>query len=128
MLRSQRDYEKALRAMLLRVQRADSLDDVQPHQMNLEDAEILMDCVKLGYLHGRAENKGAELRTMDGKAHPVLLNTIITPKGLAFLRPKHTDIKATAAIVISILALLVSILSDLDRIIENCRLILNLAG
>lgn len=128
MLQSQRDYEKALRAMLLRVQRADSLDDVQPHQMSMEDAEILTDCIKQGYLRGITEEKGSELRTLDGKAHPVLLSTVITPKGAAFLKPKRTDIKATVALIISILALLVSILSNLDKIVENCRLIVNLAG
>lgn len=126
MLKSERDYEKAIRKMLLRVQNVTSLEEIQPHQMSLEDAEILMDCIKQGYLVGKTEDNGIELRTLDGKAHPELLSSLITPKGFAFLKPKNTDMKATAAIVISSFALLISILSSLDKILENIRWLIDL--
>ena len=126
MLKSQRGYEKALRAMLRQVQGAASLSEIQPHQMNREDSEILMECIKLGYLLGETEKNGVELRTKDGKAHPELHSTSLTPKGFAFLRPKRTDIKATVSLCISILALLVSILANLDKIAENFRLLTGL--
>lgn len=104
--------------MLLRIQKM-KLEDVNTFEMSIGEAEILMSCVKAGYLNGRYEENGLEFRTMDGKAHPELLSTGITPLGAAFLNPKNTEVKATIALVFSGIALLVSILSNLSSIKEN---------
>ena len=125
MLKSQRGYEKAMRSMLRRVHSSESLQSWNPHKMSVEDAEILMDCIKAGYLIGTTESDGAEHRTLDGKAHPELLSTSITPNGFAFLKPKRTDLKATVAIWLSIFAFIFSTLATLDKIVENYHWLAN---
>lgn len=123
MIRSEKEYLKAQKKMLLRVQ-SSNLEDIDPHQMSMEDAEILMSCIRSGYLAGRYKENGFELRTMDGKAHPELLSTRITPAGAAFLKPNRTDRKATWALIIAFLSLVVSILSSFLDIRETiCYLI-----
>ena len=71
-----------------------------------------------------------ELRTMDGKAHSEIFNTVITLKGLEFLKPDRTKTKANLAIIISAIAgavslgsLLVSVLANLDKIIRNLEIL-----
>jgi hypothetical protein len=128
MLRSERQYERAIRNMLHSVQSAESVDEFDTWKMSTEECEVLSACIKRGYLVGKIEDDDGELRTLDGKMHPNLLNTTVTPAGCAFLRPKRTDAKATAAIMISIAALLVSILANLDRIAENYRWLIDLLG
>ena len=110
-IKSEKDYIKAQKEMLLRIQEM-KLEDVNTRNMSTDEAEILMSCVKAGYLIGRYEENGLELRTMDGKAHPELFSTSITPSGAAFLKPNNSDAKATIALIISFLALIVSILSN----------------
>ena len=63
---------------------------------------------------------------MDGKAHSEIFNTVITLKGLEFLKPDRTKTKANLAIIISAIAgvvslgsLLVSVLANLDKIYRN---------
>lgn len=67
---------------------------------------------------------------MDGKAHSEIFNTVITLKGLEFLKPDRTKTKANLAIIISAIAgavslgsLLVSVLANLDKIIRNLEIL-----
>ena len=53
--------------------------------------------------------------------HPELLNTLITPRGYAFLKPQKTDVKATVALIVSIVAVVVSIAANLQQIVESFR-------
>lgn len=127
MISSEKEYESAMREMILKVQAGYE----PPFDASAEEMELLSDCIRRGYLNGCTTDVGLngqiqELRTMDGKMHPVLYNHVITPKGFAFLKPKNTDKKSTAALLISLIALLVSILSNLDKIFENFHLILSL--
>lgn len=118
MIKSKKELIQAEKKMILFVQDS-NLSDIDPHQMTYEDAEILMQCIKSGYLIGVCERDGHELRTLDGKAHPELLSTNITPAGSAFLKPNKTDVKATAAIIISILSLAIAVLSNLQEIVQS---------
>ena len=73
-----------------------------PFDADAEELEVLSDCIKNGYIRGRTtyfhNGKEQELRTLDGKMHPEIINHIIPPKGLAFLsendecdKPNETD-------------------------------------
>ena len=59
-----------------------------------------------------------------------IFNTVITLKGLEFLKPDRTKTKANLAIIISAIAgvvslgsLLVSVLANLDKIISNLEIL-----
>lgn len=125
MVKNQKGYIREMRSMIRRVQTLPKGESLNPFELSHEEAEILSDCIKNGYVIGTVTSfdkdtgREYELRTMDGKIHPELFNNVITPKGLAFLKPSKTDIKASIALIISILALLISFLSQLDRIIQN---------
>ena len=91
MIKTKRDYDNAIRAMIRRVQRAKDKDEFNTFKMSAEEAEILLDCITAGYLIGEIQEP---YRTMDGKAHPELTNTFVTPKGLAMLEPSKTELKS----------------------------------
>ena len=126
MLHTEKEYNSAMRQMILRVQQAASVDEINTWDMSIEEAEILLDCVASGYLIGKVPKNIAECRTLDGKAHPELFNTVITPKGLAFLKPPRTDLKATIALIVSAIAALISLLSNADQILHNIKSFLSL--
>ena len=130
MIKTKRDYDNAIRAMIRRVQRAKDKDEFNTFKMSAEEAEILLDCITAGYLIGEIQEP---YRTMDGKAHPELTNTFVTPKGLAMLEPSKTERKGNLAIVTSIsavlisaFALVVSLLANLDKMLENWAIVKNL--
>ncbi len=110
MIKNQKDYEKAMRAMIRRVQNGDP--PVDKHA-SIEDMEILADCIKAGYINGTTTHfsahsqKEEELRTLDGKMHPKVYNNVIPLKGLVFLNPQK-DWKFIIPTVISLIALLKS--------------------
>jgi hypothetical protein len=74
--------------------------------------EILADCISAGYVNGELMRDGKELRTLDGKIHPIIYNSHIPLKGIAFLHPQ-LDWKFIIPTIISILALLCSLLEPL---------------
>lgn len=131
MIRNQADYHKAMCNMIRKIQNAHSADEINNADMSVEEAEILNDCIENGFVRGKnhyfdSNGKRNELRTVDGKAHPVIHTTVITLKGLEFLKPDRTNAKANLAIIISALAgaislgsLVVSVLTNLDKIISN---------
>lgn len=135
MIRNQTDYRKAMCSMIRKIQSARSADEINSMEMSIEEAEILNDCIENGFVRGEtsAQNAAGQeipLRTMDGKAHPVIHNTVITLKGLEFLKPDRTTAKANLAIAISAVAgvislgsLLVSVLASLDKILSNLDLL-----
>lgn len=84
-INNESDYKKAMRAMILRVQSGEHIDTFAE---SVESMEILSDCIKLGYINGTVEHDGLSLRTMDGKMHPVVHNSHIPLKGIAFLHPQ----------------------------------------
>ncbi|MFR1050955.1 MAG: hypothetical protein ACLSE7_04430 [Lachnospirales bacterium] len=112
MITSERGYNKEMRKMIMRVQSGDIPD---PFQSSVEEMEILSDCVRNGYVNGKTSEWSdvskdfAELRTMDGKMHPIIHNSFIPAKGLAFLHPK-IDWKFVIPTVLSAIALVKSFL------------------
>lgn len=135
MIKSEREYKKAMRDMIRRVQSAKNADEINDATLTMEEAEILTDCILEGYVRGKVEEELSNgrvitLRTLDGKAHPEIYNTVIPLKGLAFLKPENTALKATIAIcasviasLVSISALFVSLLSSLDKILVNLEIL-----
>lgn len=118
-------YEEAMRDVIRRVQRGEI-----SHAPNgsIEEMEVIADCIRLGYINGRLNLNGETepFRTLDGKIHPEILNNHIPLKGLCFLQPDKTAQKAGAAMWLSLIALVVSILSNLDKILINLQMLIDL--
>ena len=95
--------------MISRVQRGEHIDIWNE---STENMEILADCISAGYVNGELMRDGKELRTLDGKIHPIIYNSHIPLKGIAFLHPQ-LDWKFIIPTIISILALLCSLLEPL---------------
>ena len=91
-----------MRRMISRVQRGEHIDIWNE---STENMEILADCISAGYVNGELMRDGKELRTLDGKIHPIIYNSHIPLKGIAFLHPQ-LDWKFIIPTIISILALL----------------------
>jgi len=98
-----------MRRMISRVQRGEHIDIWNE---STENMEILADCISAGYVNGELMRDGKELRTLDGKIHPIIYNSHIPLKGIAFLHPQ-LDWKFIIPTIISILALLCSLLEPL---------------
>lgn len=98
-----------MRIMISRVQRGEHIDIWNE---STENMEILADCISAGYVNGELMRDGKELRTLDGKIHPIIYNSHIPLKGIAFLHPQ-LDWKFIIPTIISILALLCSLLEPL---------------
>lgn len=86
MISSRQEYTGAMKDMIRKVQKGYT----PPFSADAEELEILSDCIKEGYIRGRTtyidrDGNEQELRTLDGKMHPEIINHVIPPKGLAFL-------------------------------------------
>ena len=134
MIKNEKEYSRAMRAMIVRVQSAEDADEINCAQMTMEEREILFDCITDGYVRGKTtdvigkDRHMINLRMMDGSARPEVYNTIITLKGLCFLKPDRIKAKANIAIFVSACALLVSILANLDKIASNLQMLKGLIG
>ena len=103
----------ALKLLLRRkmIRRIQSGEEIDSWRESSEDMEILADCIVAGYVNGELKDDGKTLRTMDGKIHPIVFNSHIPLKGLAFLHPQ-IDWKFIIPTIISIIALLCSLLGS----------------
>lgn len=139
MIKNEKEYRNAMKKMIRYVQSAKDISEIDPSKMNDEESEILYDCIVEGYIRGKTSesfgNSGQikELRAISGKALPEVHSTLITHRGLAFLKPDKANKRSIIALwisifaaIISALALAVSILSNLDKIIENWHLFISL--
>ena len=86
MISSSQDYRNAMKEIIRKVQ----CGYEPPFNASDEELELLSDCIKKGYIRGRttyidSDGHEQELRTLDGKMHPEIINHVIPPKGLAFL-------------------------------------------
>lgn len=102
------DYKNAMRVMIRRVQSGEAIDTFSE---SVEDMEILSDCIRLGYINGAVEQDGRPFRTLDGKMHPVIHNSHIPLKGIAFLHPQP-DWKFLIPTLISLAAFVKSFFFD----------------
>lgn len=92
MISSGQEYTNAMKDMIRKVQEGYE----PPFSADAEELEVLSDCIKEGYIRGRttyidSDGHERELRTLDGKMHPEIINHIIPPKGLAFLGDSSDD-------------------------------------
>ena len=123
MIRSEKEFNAAMRRMIRRVQAGELLID----PANPEDAEVLAECIKNGYLNGSITVKDPrtgeerEYRTKDGKIHPRLYNTIVPKAGLAFLNSEKMNSRVNWALAVSIGAIIVSLLANMDKIYHNIQ-------
>ena len=123
MIRSEKEFNAAMRRMIRRVQAGELFID----PANPEDAEVLAECIKNGYLNGSITVKDPrtgeerEYRTKDGKIHPRLYNTIVPKAGLAFLNSEKMNSRVNWALAVSIGAIIVSLLANMDKIYHNIQ-------
>ncbi len=130
MIRNEKEFNAAMRRMIRRVQAGELLIDPE----DPEDAEVLAECIKNGYLNGSTSvidpktGKIREYRTQDGKIHPRLYNTLVPKAGLAFLNSEKMNLRVNWALAVSISAILVSLLANLDKIYHNLQHLLRYLG
>lgn len=107
MIQTEREYLRAMRNMVKRIQNGEQINVISG---SIEDLEILADCIRSGYINGSIEDGKHSVRTMDGKIHPTVFNNHIPLKGIAFLHPRP-DWKFLIPTIISLIALVGSFLS-----------------
>ena len=111
LLNTERKYQNAMKRMIKRIQKTGDIPD--PRNLSDQDAEILMDCVKQGFLIGEAqgwdERRHAFIdhRVLTGKAMPEVHSATIPLKGVIFLKPT-IDWKFVVPTAISIAALIIT--------------------
>lgn len=89
-----------------------------PENPTRQDLEVLAECVTRGYLLQKGADQDFS-RTMDGIPHLAVDMSVVPVKGLAFLHPDRTRLKSTVALWVSISALAVSLLSNLNAIAQS---------
>lgn len=121
MIKSERAFTAAMRKMIICIIKGKSPLHNPPTD---DDYEVLAECINRGLLLSSDQLKnGTVMRTMDGKAHPAVNANIVPLKGLAFLRPDRTKLRANIALALSIIAIFISVLSNFSAIVDNVRLI-----
>ena len=88
----------------------------EPNIKDSADSDIWGECVIRGFLNVHPDSGKDET----GMWHIFLLNHNITPTGIEWLYAPNATIKSNISIAVSIAALLVSILANLDKIISSC--------
>lgn len=101
-------YERQMRKILKHIIRNKRLPELSTPQAR----QVLADCVEQGFISGIV---GGHVANNDFCAD-IRQNLFVTYAGRRFL--SHDGIKSTVAVVISLLALLVSLLSNLDSILK----------
>lgn len=84
---------------------------------NYEESDLWGECVTRGFLNAHPDSGPDE----SGFWHIFLINHNITPAGIEWLYAPNVTIKSNISIAVSIAALLVSILANLDEIISSCE-------
>lgn len=86
-----------------------------PNFTTSQESDLWGECVKRGFLNACHDSGQDE----SGMWHIILLNHNITPAGIEWLYAPNADRKSTVAILVSVGALIVSILANLNQIIAN---------
>lgn len=124
MIKTEKAFLKEMRRMIRCVSEGKDPLHSPPRQ---EDYEVLAECINRGYLLSAGNFKGGNVvRSLDGSPHPMYNPNVVPLKGLSFLKPDRTRLRANIALVISFAALFVSILANSQAIVETIRSILDL--
>lgn len=89
-----------------------------------QESDFWGECVKRGFLNVSPDSGCDD----NGIWHIELLNHNITPTGIEWLYAPNADRKSTVAILVSIAALIVSVLSNLQSILVGVSLLWELIG
>lgn len=95
-----------------------------PNFTTSQESDLWGECVKRGFLNAYPDSGQDE----SGMWHIFLINHNITPTGIEWLYAPNADRKSTIAILVSIAALLVSVLSNLQSILVGVSLLWELLG
>lgn len=95
-----------------------------PNFTTPQESDLWGECVVRGFLNADPDSGKDE----SGIWHIILLNHNITPAGIEWLYAPSTHLKSTVSILISIAALLVSVLANWNEITDGVYSILVLLG
>lgn len=95
-----------------------------PDYTTSQESDPWGECVKRGFLNVSSDSG----RDESGIWHIELLNHNITPNGIEWLYAPNADRKSTLAILVSVAALIVSVLSNLQSILASVSLLWKLIG
>lgn len=95
-----------------------------PHFTTSQESDLWGECVKRGFLNVSDDSRPDE----SGMWCIQLINHNITPTGIEWLYAPNADRKSTIAILVSIAALIVSVLSNLQSILVGVSLLWELIG
>ena len=95
-----------------------------PNYKTSQESDLWGECLKRGFLNVSADS----FRDESGIWHIDLINHNITPSGIEWLYAPNADRKSTIAILVSIAALIVSVLSNLQSIFVGISLLWELIG
>lgn len=116
---TKRKMYKEMRKILRYVERGGD-----PHITTVQESDLWGECVRRGFLNAHSDSGPDE----SGMWHIILLNHNITPAGIEWLYAPNADRKSTIAILVSIAALIVSVLSNLQSILVGISLLWKLIG
>lgn len=93
-------------------------DPALPQEPTRVDYEVMAECVSRGYLYQIPRKKGTTVgRDIHGVPCCIIDTSAVPEEGLAFLNPKGGEsLRSTLALIISVLALLVSFLGNYSSI------------
>lgn len=95
-----------------------------PNIATTQESDLWGECCVRGFLSTSPDSGKDEL----GIWHVILLNHNITPAGIEWLYAPSANLKSTISVLISVAALLVSILSSWDEIADGIFSVLALLG
>lgn len=95
-----------------------------PHFTTSQESDLWGECVKRGFFNASTDS----FKDESGMWHIDLINHNITPTGIEWLYAPNADRKSTIAILVSIAALIVSVLSNLQSILVGISLLWKLIG
>lgn len=119
MIKTEKEFTNEMRKMIRKVSSGENPFHTPPTR---DDIEVLAECINRGYLLS-LDNRNND-RTLDGKPHLNLITDVVPLKGLSFLNPDRTRLRANIAIGLSAAALLVSILSNLTKIVGSIHFLI----
>lgn len=114
-----KDWKKEMRRIIKIINQGDENLDIT----NNFTAECLATCIDKEYIIGYSYDRNALGNPMFDHINPK-----VTQEGMLFIENKSPNRSANIAIIISVFALLISLLSNLEKIIASVIMLLKLAG
>lgn len=117
MFKSSKDFDKNMRRLLITIR-----DSGVPSELSQDDMHCLETCVARGYVTGIRTQRMASGHIVADMTQIVR----IEKPGHAFIDNKHPNLRVNVAIIISVVALLISLLTGLTDMVDGVKWLLQL--